>query len=328
MTDNFIAFFYRERLLVAVVSMLIVAGGILALRRLNVDAFPDVTPVQVEIDTEAEGLAPEEIERQITFPIENEMNGIAGVTRVQSESKFGLSVVTVYFSDDTDIYFAREQVFQRLADAKASIPSGFEPAMGPITTGTGQIYLYQIAGKGQSNQELRTIQDWLVKLQLRTVPGVADVLDFGGDVKQYQVIVDQQALVNYNIPLKSLFDAIQNNNQNTGANFIEHGDQQYVVRGIGLVKDIQDISNIVLDSRAGTPIRVSDVARVEIGNELRQGAATQDGKGEVVTGIVLKGINENTKQVIDRVDAKIADINRSLPEGVKIVDYYDQSDLI
>src|SRR2546421_3813282 len=328
MTDNFIAFFYRERLLVAVVSMLIVAGGILALRRLNVDAFPDVTPVQVEIDTEAEGLAPEEVERQITFPIENEMNGITGVTRVESASKFGLSVVVVYFSDDTDIYFARQQVFERLSAAKASIPAGFEPQMGPITTGTGQIYLYQIVGHGQSNQELRTIQDWIIKLQLRTVPGVADVLSFGGDVKQYQVIADQQALVNYNITLKSLFEAIQNNNQNTGANFIEHGDEQYVVRGLGLVKDVEDIKNIVLDSRGGSPIRVSDVARVEIGNELRQGAVTKDGKGEVVTGIVLKGINENTKRVIERVDAKVADINKTLPEGVKIVDYYDQSDLI
>src|ERR1044071_2078006 len=317
MTDNFIAFFYRERLLVAVVSMLIVAGGILALRRLNVDAFPDVTPVQVEIDTEAEGLAPEEIERQITFPIENEMNGIAGVTRVQSDSKFGLSVVTVYFTDDTDIYFARQQVFERLSAAKDSIPAGFEPQMGPITTGTGQIYLYQIVGHGQSNQELRTIQDWIVKLQLRTVPGVADALSFGGDVKQYQVIVDQQALVSYNITLKSLFEAIQNNNQNTGANFIEHGDEQYVVRGLGLVKDVTDIGNIVLDSRNGTPIRVSDVARVEIGNEIRQGAVTKDGQGEVVTGIVLKRIKE-----------KVAEINKALPPGVTIVDYYDQAELV
>src|SRR5215813_10108557 len=328
MTDNFIAFFYRERLLVAVVSMLIVAGGILALRRLNVDAFPDVTPVQVEIDTEAEGLAPEEIERQITFPIENEMNGIAGVTRVQSESKFGLSVVTVYFTDDTDIYFARQQVFERLSAAKDSIPAGFEPQMGPITTGTGQIYLYQIVGKGISNQELRTIQDWVVKLQLRTVPGVADVLSFGGDVKQYQVIVDQQALVNYNITLKALFDAVQANNQNTGANFIEHGDEQYVVRGLGLVKDVEDIKYIVLDSRNGTPIRVSDVARVEIGNEIRQGADTKDGQGEVVTGIVLKRINENTKQVIERIKEKVAEINKALPKGVAIVDFYDQAELV
>src|SRR5881275_1801695 len=328
MTDNFIAFFYRERLLVAVVSMLIVAGGILALSRLNVDAFPDVTPVQVEIDTEAQGLAPQEVEQLITFPIENVMNGIPGVVRVQSISKFGLSVVVVYFSDDTDIYFAREQVFQRLADAKENIPTGFEPTMGPITTGTGQIYLYQIVGHGQSNQELRTIQDWIVKLQLRTVPGVADVLSFGGDVKQYQVIADQQALVNYNIPLKSLFDAVANNNQNTGANFIEHGDQQYVVRGIGLVKDIQDIKNIVLDSRGGSPIRVSDVAQVEIGNELRQGAVTKDGRGEVVTGIVLKRINENTKEVIDRIKGKVAEINKALPQGVQIVDFYDQAELV
>jgi heavy metal efflux system protein len=328
MTDNFIAFFYRERLLVAVVSMLIVAGGILALRRLNVDAFPDVTPVQVEIDTDSQGLAPQEVEQLITFPIENDMNGISGVTRVESISKFGLSVVTVYFSDDTDIYFARQQVFERLSDAKGHIPAGFEPQMGPITTGTGQIYLYQIVGRGKSNQELRTLQDWVVKLQLRTVPGVADVLDFGGDVKQYHVIVDQQALVNYNIPLKSLFEAIQNNNQNTGANFIEHGDEQYVVRGIGLVKDIEDIQNIVLDSRGGTPIRVSDVARVEIGSELRQGAVTKDGQGEVVTGIVLKRINENTKQVIERIKEKVVEINKALPEGVHIVDFYDQAELV
>ena len=328
MTDNFIAFFYRERLLVAVVSMLIMAGGILALSRLNVDAFPDVTPVQVEIDTEAQGLAPQEVEQLITFPIENVMNGIPGVVRVQSISKFGLSVVTVYFRDDIDIYFARQQVFERLSLAKDRIPAGFEPGMGPITTGTGQIYLYEIVGRGKSIQELRTIQDWIVKLQLRTVPGVADVLSFGGDVKQYHVIVDQQALVNYNIPLKSLFEAIQANNQNTGANFIEHGDDQYIVRGIGLVKDIEDIKNIVVDSRGGTPIRVSDVAQVEVGNEIRQGAVTKDGQGEVVTGIVLKRINENTKQVIERIKEKVVEINKALPEGVSIVDYYDQSELV
>lgn len=328
MTDNFIAFFYRERLLVAVVSMLIVAGGILALARLNVDAFPDVTPVQVEIDTDAEGLAPQEVEQLITFPIENVMNGLSGVVRVLSISKFGLSVVTVYFRDDIDIYFARQQVFEQLSLAKDRIPAGFEPTMGPITTGTGQIFLYEIVGRGKSNQELRTIQDWIVKLQLRTVPGVADVLSFGGDVKQYEVIVDQQALVNYNIPLKNLFDTIQTNNQNTGANFIEHGDDQYIVRGLGLVKDVEDIKNIVLDSRGGTPIRVSDVARVEIGNEIRQGAVTKDGNGEVVTGIVLKRINENTKQVIERIKEKVTAINKALPEGVSIVDYYDQSELV
>lgn len=328
MTDNFIAFFYRERLLVAVVSMLIMAGGILALSKLNVDAFPDVTPVQVEIDTEGQGLAPQEVEQLITFPIENVMNGIPGVVRVQSISKFGLSVVTVYFRDDVDVYFARQQVFERLSLAKDRIPAGFEPGMGPITTGTGQVYLYQIVGPGKSTQELRTIQDWIVKLQLRTVPGVADVLSFGGDVKQYHVIVDQQALVNYNIPIKSLFEAIQNNNQNTGANFIEHGDEQYVVRGLGLVKDVEDIKNIVLESRGGSPIRVSDVAQVEIGNELRQGAVTKDGKGEVVTGIVLKRINENTKEVIERIKEKVGEINKSLPEGVSIVDYYDQSELV
>jgi cobalt-zinc-cadmium resistance protein CzcA len=328
MTDNFIAFFYKERLLVAVVSMLIVAGGVLALSKLNVDAFPDVTPVQVEIDTEAQGLAPQEVEQLITFPIENVMNGISGVVRVQSISKFGLSVVTVYFRDDVDIYFARQQVFERLSLAKDRIPQGFEPGMGPITTGTGQIYLFQVVGPGRSNQELRTLLDWIIKLQLRTVPGVADVLSFGGNVKQYQVIVNQEALVNYRIPLKAVFDAVQANNQNAGANFIEHGDSQYIVRGIGLVKDVSDIKNIVLDSRKGTPVRVSDVAAVEIGNEIRQGAVTKDGEGEVVTGIVLKRINENTEQVINRIKAKVVEINKALPEGVSIVDYYDQGELV
>lgn len=328
MTDNFIAFFYRERLLVAALSMLIVGGGILALINLNVDAFPDVTPVQVEIDTEAAGLAPQEVEQLITFPIENVMNGISGVVRVQSISKFGLSVVTVYFRDDIDIYFARQQVFERLSLAKDRIPSGIEPEMGPITTGTGQIYLYEITGPGRSIQELRTIQDWIVKLQLRTVPGVADVLSFGGNVKQYQVMIDQQALVSYNIALNTVFQALQANNQNTGANFIDHGDDQYIVRGIGLVKDVSDIANIVLDSRNGTPIRVRDVATVQIGSEIRQGAVSKDGQGEVVTGIVLKRINENTKQVIERIKEKVAAINKSLPEGVQIVDYYDQSELV
>ncbi|HSB12250.1 MAG TPA: CusA/CzcA family heavy metal efflux RND transporter [Blastocatellia bacterium] len=328
MTDNFIAFFYRERLLVAVVSMLIVGGGVLALRSLNVDAFPDVTPVQVEIDTEAQGLAPQEVEQLITFPIENVMNGISGVVRVQSISKFGLSVVTVYFRDDVDIYFARQQVFERLSLAKDRIPQGIEPEMGPITTGTGQIFLFEVVGPGRSNQELRTILDWIIKLQLRTVPGVADVLSFGGHVKQYQVVVNQEALVNYKIPLKAVFDAVQANNQNAGANFIEHGDSQYIVRGIGLIKDVADIKNIVLDSRNGTPVRISDVATVEIGNEIRQGAVTKDGKGEVVTGIVLKRINENTENVINRIKAKVAEINKALPEGVSIVDYYDQGELV
>src|SRR5262245_60758460 len=217
MTDNLIAFFYRERLLVAVVAMLITAGGVAALSKLNVDAFPDVTPVQVEVDTDAEGLAPQEVEQLITFPVEHVMNGIPGVERVQSESKFGLSVVTVYFRDDVDLYFARQQVFERLSLAKEDIPEGFEPGMGPITTGTGQVYLYEVVGRGKSLQELRTIQDWIVKLQLRTVPGVSDVLSFGGEVKQYHVVADQQALVNYNISLDTLFEAIQNNNQNTGA---------------------------------------------------------------------------------------------------------------
>ena len=249
---------------------------------------------------------------------------------MQSISKFGL------VGGDRSIFVTTSTSISRGSRSSSDSRLAKDRHSGGFRTGHGtdhdrnrtESIFTKSSDLGRATQELRTIQDWIVKLQLRTVPGVADVLSFGGDVKQYHVIVDQQALVNYNIPLKSLFEAIQHNNQNTGANFIEHGDEQYVVRGLGLVKDVEDIKNIVLDSRGGTPIRVSDVAQVRNRERIRQGAVTKDGQGEVVTGIVLKRINENTKQVIERVKEKVVEINKSLPEGVSIVDYYDQSELV
>jgi cobalt-zinc-cadmium resistance protein CzcA len=328
MVERLIEIAQRQHFLVFTFAILIAAGGIVGLNYLNIDAFPDVTPVRVEIGTEAPGLGPEEVEQLITFPIESVMNGLPGVQQVRSISKFGLSIVTVVFEDGTDIYFARQLVLERLQLARARIPEGFEPQMGPITTGTGQIFMYRVSGVGYTNMELRTINDWIIKYQLRTVPGVADVLSFGGEVKQYQVIIDPDKLLNYELSLRDVFEAVENNNVNTGGNYIEHGPEQYIIRGVGLARTIRDIERIIVTSRRGTPVYVRDVARVVLGPEIRQGAVTMNGQGEVVTGIVLQQIGTNTKKVIERVKAKISDIERSLPPGVKVVPYYDQTELV
>ncbi|GMQ82208.1 MAG: CusA/CzcA family heavy metal efflux RND transporter [Rhodothermia bacterium] len=328
MIDRLLETAQRQHFLVFTFSFLIAAGGLFGLSRLNIDAFPDVTPVRVEIGTEALGLAPEEVEQLITFPIENVMNGLPDVEVVRSISKFGLSVVTVTFKDGTDVYFARQLVFERLQLARTRIPEGFEPQMGPITTGTGQIFMYQVRGPGYDNMQLRTINDWIIKYQLRTVPGVADVLSFGGDVKQYQVIIDPDKLVNYGLSLSEVFEAIETNNANSGGNYIERGPEQYIVRGIGLVTTTRDIENIIVASRQGTPVYVGDIAAVELGREVRQGAVTMNGQGEVVTGIVLQQINTNTKKVIERIKARVEETKASLPPGVTIAPYYDQSDLV
>jgi heavy metal efflux system protein len=328
MIERLIEMAQRQHFLVFSFAVLIGVGGLLGLSRLNIDAFPDVTPVRVEIGTEAPGLGPEEVEQLVTFPIETVMNGLPGVEVVRSLSKFGLSVVTVTFEPRTDVYFARQLVFERLQLARGRIPGGFDPEMGPITTGTGQIFMYQVRGTDRSNMELRTINDWIIKYQLRTVPGVTDVLSFGGDVKQYQVIIDPDALFNYQVALAEVFEAVEKNNANTGGNYIEHGPEQYIIRGVGLARTIADIESIVVASRGGTPVYVRDVARVALGPEIRQGAVTMNGSGEVVTGIVLQQIGTNTKKVIERVQKKVGEIRRSLPDGVEIVPYYDQTELV
>ncbi|HEX5009351.1 MAG TPA: CusA/CzcA family heavy metal efflux RND transporter [Planctomycetota bacterium] len=328
MIERLIAAAQRQHFLVFTLVVLVAAGGLFGLSRLNVDAFPDVTTVQVDVGTEAPGLAPEEVEQLITFPIENAMNGLPHVEVVRSISKFGLSVVTVVFKDGTDIDFARQLVFERLEQARAEVPAGFSPEMGPITTGVGQIFMYQVAGPGWSNMDLRALHDWTIAFQLRTVPGVADVLSFGGDVKQYQVAVDPARLVDRQVTLGEVFEAIEANNVNTGGNYIVHGPEQYVVRGVGLASTLQDIGDIVVTSRQGVPVYVRDVATLAIGPEIRQGAATMNGQGEVVTGIVLQQIGTNTKQVIEDVKAQIAAIQAGLPPGVRIVPFYDQAVLV
>ena len=333
MIDRIIEFSLRQRFLVLLVGLALVGYGVYSTLKLNVAAFPDVTNIQVQINTAAPGLAAVEVEQLITFPIESVMNGLPRVTEVRSTSKTGLSVVTIVFEDEVDVYFARQLVLERLQVAKERIPEGLgDPEMGPITTGLGEIYKYILTGENKSAMELRTINDWFVKFQLRTVPGVTDVLSFGGEVRQYQVQVHPDRLFKYDLTLADVREAITANNRNAGGWYIEGKQEQLVVRGEGLIRGARagliDIENIVLKSVDGTPVYVRDIADVEYGAEIRQGAVTMNGEGEVVMGIVLQLKGANTKAVIDGVNRKISELQRALPEGVRIVPVYDQADLV
>jgi cobalt-zinc-cadmium resistance protein CzcA len=329
MIDRILAFSLKNRLMIVLFAIGIVVAGGIALTRLTIDAFPDVSPTLVQVVTEAPGLAPEEVEKLITYPVEVAMNGLPGVAQVKSISAFGISQVSVYFDENVDIYFARQLTLEKLQEAREQIPPGLgEPKLGAITTGLGQVYQYVLKGTGQDQTELRTLQDWIVKYNLRTVPGVTDVLSFGGDVKQYQVQVDPRALLQYGVTLADVKDAVGSNNRNVGGGYIVRGPEEYLIRGIGLAEDIGDLETVVVATHGGTPIFLKNIAVVAIGPEVRRGAVTMNGKGEVTSGIVLKRIYENTSEVITSVKAKVAQINKSLPDGVQIAPYYDQSDLV
>ena len=326
MIDRILAFSLSNRLLVVLLALGAMGGGVWALSRLPIDAFPDVSPTLVQVVTEAPGLAPEEVEKLITYPVEVAMNGLPGIVQVKSISAFGISQVSVYFRDDVDIYFARQLTLEKLQDA---IPPGLgEPKLGAITTGLGQVYQYVLRGSGQDQTELRTLQDWIVKYNLRTVGGVTDVLSFGGEVKQYQVRVDPRSLLQYGVTLQGVREAIGANNRNVGGGYIVRGPEEYLIRGIGLAESLDDLGNIIVADRKGTPVYVRNVAEVVLGPEVRRGAVTMNGQGEVTTGIVLKRIYENTSQVIASVKSKVTEINRTLPTGVKVVPFYDQSELV
>lgn len=323
----------QRRLLVILAALAVLVFGIWTTFRLNLDAFPDVTNIQVQINTESPGLAAAEVERLVTFPVESVMNGIPGVTQVRSISKTGLSVVTVVFEDNVDTYFARQLVLEKLQTAKERIPNKLgSPELGPITTGLGQVYKYLLTSPTHSAMELREINDWQVKFQLRTVPGVTDVLSFGGSVRQYQVQVDPNRLVSYDVTLDDLKKALQANNTNAGGWYIEGAQEQLSVRGEGLIsggpEGLTDIENVVLKSVDGTPVFVRDVAKVEYGSEIRQGAISMNGNGESVMGVVLQLKGANTNTVIQGIRAKLASVQASLPPDVKIEPVYDQSALI
>lgn len=345
MLDTLIVWAVRNRLLVILALLAALGAGGFLIPKLNLDAFPDVTNIQVTVNTEARGLAAEEVEQLITYPIEAVMYALPGVEEVRSISKTGLSIITVVFEEGTDIYFARQLVFERLQDAREQIPAGVGiPEMGPNTSGLGQVFQYILRTEDTARYDtlaLRSLNDWVVKQLLMPVGGVTDVLSFGGDVRQYQVQVDPQRLLAQGLAIPDLAEAIEQNNRNAGGWYVDRGAEQLVVRGVGWVSPgedgLRDIGNIPLKIVDGVPVRVRDVANVTFGPEIRQGAVTMSTKdaqgnvqqlGEVVAGIVLKRMGANTKATIDGVKARLPAIQQALPEGVVIEPFYDQADLV
>jgi len=325
------SFILKQKLLMLAFAVLIMVSGYYSYRQLPLDAFPDVSPNLVHIFTETEGLAPEEIEKYVTYPIETAMNGLPGVEKIRSISNFGLSVVNVYFEDGMDIYFVRQLVNERLQEARDEIPDGFgEPKLGPISTGMGLILFYYLHDEtGQRSLEaLRTIHDRLVKFNLQTVPGVTEVLGIGGCEKQYHVIIRPAALLRYNVSLSKVIDKIKANNLNVGAQFIEKNREEFVVRSVGLVDKIADLNQIVITSEQGTPVYLRQLADIKIGGAIRRGLQTRNGEEEVVAGMVVKLFGTNSSTVIERVEKKIEQINGILPAGLKIVSYYEQKTLV
>lgn len=327
-----IGFVLRQRMLVLALTGLLVGVGIWSTLRLPIDAVPDVTNVQVQINTNVPALSPIEAERQVTLPIELAMFGLANLEEIRSISKFGLSQVTVVFQEGTDIYFARQQVQERLQQARERIPRGIgTPEMGPISTGLGEIFQYVVTGRDTSTAtltEMRTLQDWIVAPLLRGAPGVAEVNVLGGFEKQYQVLVRPEALVQYDLTLRQVLDAVAANNQNAGGGYITQGTEQLVVRGVGQVQSLDQMRNIVVSSRGGVGIRVGDIADVAIGSSIRQGAVTRNGQGEVVTGIVLMRKGGNARTVVAGVKERFATAQKAVPAGVRLTPFYDVTDLV
>lgn len=328
----------QNRLLVLMIIGIIVGFGIHAVITIPIDAFPDVTDIQVEIISEAPGLSALEIERFVTYPIEMSLRGLPKVAQMRSITKFGLAVITLIFNDDVDIYFARQLVFERLTEAAEQVPPNVKISLGPVATAMGEIYQYTLQGDLPNDPEaqvaylteLRTIEDWVVSPLLKTVPGVSEVNSFGGYIKQYEVAVSPERLLQHDLSIQEVFAAIENNNQNVGGNILDHYSEQYIVRGVGLVRTEQDLQNIVLKSHQGRPIFVRDVAEVKLGHAVRQGAVLMKGSQEAVGGIVMMLRGENGREVVTRIKAKVAEINANnmLPHGIKIVPYYDRSDIV
>ncbi|GJL61774.1 MAG: cation transporter [Nitrospirales bacterium] len=330
MLNRIFEFALGNRFLILVFVGLIIASGVYSMTILPIDAVPDVTPNQVQILTNAPGLGPVEVESFITFPVETAMSGLPGIELIRSVSRFGLSAITIYFDESMDIYFCRRLIMERLPQAREAIPPGLgTPEMGPISSGLGEIYQFEVKGEGYSLMELRTILDWDIAFQLRSVPGVIEVNTYGGELQTYEVQLDASKLVSYNLAIGQVFEALEQNNANAGGAYLEHAQEQYLIRGEGLVQTLQDIENIVVTTRNdGTPIYIRNLGKAQFAPMVRQGAVTRDGRGEVVTGIVMLLIGENGRVVVNRVKDKLEQIQKSLPEGVTIDAYYDRIDLV
>ncbi|MDD1621770.1 MAG: efflux RND transporter permease subunit [Methylococcaceae bacterium] len=328
----------NQRILVAVLAVGITLFGVRAVQHLSVDAFPDVTNIQVQIATEAAGRSPDEVERLVTVPLEIAMAGLPGLEEMRSLNKNGLSLITLIFTDSTDVYFARQLVMERLIEVKQQMPDGVNPVLGPVSTGLGEVYQYTLDRDDDGQRPLtqeellerREVQDWVVRPLLRGISGVAEINSQGGYVKQYQVLVNPDRLHHYRISLNEVFDALARNNANSGGGVLPHYAEQYLIRGVGLINDVNDIGNIVLKEENSVPVHMHDVADVKIGHEVRGGAVIKNGYTESVGGIVMMLRGGNAKQVVSRIKERVAEINAKamLPGGLKIVSYYDRSDLV
>ncbi len=329
MFDKFIRALLHHKLLVLLGTGLLAALGLLAWKHLPIDAFPDVTNVQVMILTKAPGLAAVDVEERVSYPIEQVMGGLPKVRQVRSLSKAELSQVVVVFDDDADTYWTRQIVAERLTAARERLPPGVDPELGPISTGLGEILQYTVeGGQRYDAMELRTIQDWLIAPRLKPTRGVNEVNSFGGYVKQYQVLVSPEKLVKYGLTADEVVEAVERNNANAAGGIVVRGWEQFYLRGIGMLKDLPDIGSIVLKARDGTPVLLRDVAELAIGAEPRQGAVTRDGQGEVVAGMIIMLKGENSQDVVNRVKEAIARLEGSLPEGVRVNVFYDRTSLI
>ncbi len=332
-------FVLRQRALVIGVTCLLAVAGVFAFKSIPIDAFPDVTNIQVQILTEASGLAPIEVERFITYPIELQMTGLPGLTEIRSLSKFALSQITVVFHDEMDLYFARQLVLERLIAVKDRLPPGVEPVLAPVATGLGEIYQYYLEGPNAGSTdplvveaeltEHRTLQDWVLRPLFKSVPGVIDVNSLGGFVKQYQVLVDPAALRKYDLALQDVYAAVAKNNANVGGNVLERHSERAIVRGVGLIKSVDDIERILLKEAGGTPVYVRDVAEVRIGHAVRHGAAVLNGEREVVAGIVLMLRGGNAREVVQAVKEKVEAIHLgNILPGHRIIPFYDRIELV
>ena len=340
MIASLLEFSLRQRILVLSLACLLSLVGVFAFQSIPIDAYPDVTNIQVQVLTDAPGLSPVEVERFITYPLELQMTGLPGLAEIRSLSKFALSQITVVFNDDVDIYFARQLVLERMMAAKERLPEGLDPVMAPVSTGLGEVYQYYVEGPKAGTTDpviaeaeltdQRTLQDWVLRPLLKSVPGVIDVNAMGGFVKQYQIVVEPAKLRKYDLTLHDIYDAVSKNNANSGGNILERHAERAIVRGLGLIKTVTDIESIIVKEANGTPVFVRDVAEVRIGHAVRHGAVVHNGEREIVTGTVLMIRGGNARQVVEAVKAKVEDLqqNHVLPAGTKILPFYDRIELV
>src|SRR5437867_2804546 len=324
--NKIVAFALAQPFYLLLLTLVFVAAGLAAFATLPIEAFPDVTDVQVAVITLFPGHAPEEVEKQITIPLEVGLSGLPHSVRMFSHTQFGLSFIYITFDDQADNYFARQQVLERLQGVE--LPPGVQPELGPLSSPIGEIYRYVLEGRGYSPTDLRSIQDWVIERQLKAVPGVADVVSRGGFVKQYQVNLDLAKLKAYNISLQQVLIALSRGNANAGGSYIEQGEQQYLIRGLGLLQNGNEIANALVAERNGTPLMVRDIATVTVGAVPRQGLVGKDNDDETVTGIVLMRKGENPSDVLTALKQRVEILGETvLPAGVRIVPYYDRTRL-